>query len=64
MTRLILVCRSKGMQFMSSTKSRAAMMAVITLEDKPKMATIKNTIILMGTTLVMEFIALWTEDFP
>ena len=60
MTRLILVCLSKGMQFMSSTRSKEAMMAVITLETKPKIATIKNTIIFTGTVLVMEFMPLWT----
>ena len=63
-TRLILVCRSKGMQFISSTSSNEAMMAVMMLESNPRMDTIKNTIILTGTTCVMEFIAFWTVLFP
>ena len=64
MITLILVCRSKGKQFMSSTRSKEAIIAVITLERSPKMDTIKNTIIYTGTTLVMEFMKFCTVFFP
>ena len=59
MTRLILVWRSNGMQFKSSTRRSEAMIAVIMLEDNPRMTTIRNTIIFIGITLVILLIAIW-----